>query len=419
MAISQSSALTCLISPTGIEDFFASYWPDRIFIGHGTLDRLPKPLRSPKLSSVETLGRGYSGSIRFTQGRRCPKMVQIQGVRPALLYEMGLTLQFEDVSKEIEGADAFLRELEYELGIPYGTAFMSVFASPEHEGLSCHYDAQDLISIQLRGTKQFHIAPVEQIRNPYGVQYVPGTEPFDELYPQATQGFPDAEGVEFQTVEMRPGTVLILPRGTWHYTEAENESVSVSIILDPPIAADSILQQLRWLLLQDPRWRRPLYGAQGNPALQPDARATMDELLAELPEVAGSLCSAHVLNALLPESQRLRNIAPNSRFQAVPNARIEKEGQGDRAELEVVSIRVSGNSGRERVTVRMQVFREAVDALTWMSQRKSPFTVQELRRRYPGFADGALEQLVAGAAQGGLLKSLWFEKKKMPKPKRQ
>lgn len=68
----------------------------------------------------------------------------------------------------------------------------------------------------------------------------------------------------FTTVEMKPGSVLFLPRGTWHRTESEGDSMSVSIAVDTPPAVDYIVAQLRMLLLQDPRWRAPLYGAWGD-----------------------------------------------------------------------------------------------------------------------------------------------------------
>lgn len=64
---------------------------------------------------------------------------------------------------------------------------MSAFASPQQDGLGCHYDAQDVISIQLLGTKRFHYAPVQEIAMPYGTQYIPGGKPYDENLRAHTQ----------------------------------------------------------------------------------------------------------------------------------------------------------------------------------------------------------------------------------------
>ena len=44
---------------------------------------------------------------------------------------------------------------------------------------------------------------------------------------------------------MAPGSVLFLPRGTWHYTQAGEPSLSISIVLDPPAALRCLLDQLR------------------------------------------------------------------------------------------------------------------------------------------------------------------------------
>src|SRR3970040_2378000 len=134
------------------------------------------------------------------------RLVQISRIEPVILFENGLTLQFEDVVPYIPGTKEFLRALEIELGLNEGAMCLSAFASPKTDGLSCHYDAQDLISITLHGTKRFHTARMRDISNPYGTQYVSGGRPFDELYPQAQHGFPDSKNVAFETAEMKPGT---------------------------------------------------------------------------------------------------------------------------------------------------------------------------------------------------------------------
>ena len=64
--------------------------------------------------------------------------------------------------------------------------------------------------------------------------------------------------------QMKPGSVLFIPRGTWHRTTAAQDSFAISIGIRPPSVLESFLEQLRYLLLQDPEWRRPLYGAHGS-----------------------------------------------------------------------------------------------------------------------------------------------------------
>jgi ribosomal protein L16 Arg81 hydroxylase len=141
-----------LFPPQTVEEFLGEYWPDRPFVAHGDPARLPAVFAVPELSSFEALAQKYNGNILlFTNGRKCQKMIMINAVNPALLFEMGLALQFEDIEPCVPGAAAFLRQLERGLGIHDGSLSMSAFVSPAPDGLSCHYDAHDVISVQLLG----------------------------------------------------------------------------------------------------------------------------------------------------------------------------------------------------------------------------------------------------------------------------
>src|SRR5438034_4836129 len=221
---------------------------------------------------------------------------------------MGLSAQIEDIAPFVAATAPGLRQLEAELGVAKGAARASVFSSPQSDGLSVHFDAQDLFSIQLKGTKRFRIAPVRELRYPCGTQFVPDNEPFDFLYPQVAKGFPDPGTAEFSTVDMQPGSVLFLPRGTWHATESGGDSLSVSIGLYLPSAADCVLEQLQLLLLQDSEWRRPLYGGWSEAAMRDAAAAQLARLLDRLPQDCASLHVDDVVSGLRSAEQRLAAI---------------------------------------------------------------------------------------------------------------
>ena len=72
-------------------------------------------------------------------------------------------------------------------------------------------------------------------RRPYGMQFNPGLPCQEDLYPQAPAGFPNPDRASFETVHMRPGSVLFMPRGTWR-GPGGRESLSVSIIVRMPSA---------------------------------------------------------------------------------------------------------------------------------------------------------------------------------------
>ena len=317
--------LASLFSPPAATEFLNHYWPKRPFVTQADPARWPAVLRGPELASVPALAKRYRGSLRFTHGRKSDQVIQIDRVDPSILFEMGLTLNFEDIGPYVPGAPEFLRGLESELGLNEGSLVMSAFASPTQDGLGCHFDAEDVISLQLLGTKRFHYAPVREITVPYGSQYIPGGKPYDDLYAQVPQGFPENKNVKFETAEMKPGTVLFLPRGTWHYTEAAEPSLALSLTISPPTLLDCAMEQIRWLQLQDSGWREPLYGATGNGTSHANLKAHATKLLERLPQLVSSLSAEDLIQAPTPVAQRLEQMSDKTRFQRIPDAALEVE----------------------------------------------------------------------------------------------
>ena len=403
------SILAGLVAPHSVTEFLTNGWPDRIFVAHGTPSRLPAFLQRPELADVESLSRHYRGGpLRFTQGRRYPKMVRLDQVDAMALYRMGLTLQFEDIAPVVEGAASAMGQLEKELGINPGAAKICAFASPVHDGLGVHFDAQDIFSIQLRGRKRFRVAPVETLRYPYGVQYVPGAEPFDELYPQAGNGFPEIDEARLTTVDMQPGSVLYMPRGTWHSTESDGDSLSVSVGLYVPAALDTILSQLRLLLLQDPAWRRPLYGAWGETAAQKNACASAAELLADLPRHAALLQADTVVTQANHSASRLAHIQSADRFQKTPHSRL-KIATATEAGVAVLQIMLWDPNYGERISVQIkQAQPHVVEVFRWCADQLTPFTAAQLLARFPRFDFAEHCKILRAAVEAGLLRLLWF-----------
>ena len=410
MAEGIGSTLGALTAPCTAEEFLRAYWPGKSFVTHGSVDRLPAFLRGPELASVEALSRVYRGKLRFTRGRAYQKMIGIDQVNATSLYRMGLTVQFEDIGSFVAEAAPALRRLESELGIPAGSARASVFASPQTDGLSEHFDAQDLFSIQLKGTKRFRFAPVRELPSPCGTQFVPATEPFDFLYPQVGGGFPDPANAAFETADMAPGSVLFIPRGTWHATESGGDSLSVSIGIFLPSAADCVLEQLQLLLVQDPEWRRPLYGGRSDGPRREQAAALLARLIERLPRDCASLSVDEALASLRSLDERLAAIHQASRFQKTPHSRVAIEpgtpGRGPAGEW--VLVHLADPSYGERTSMRLQVTREAAAIFRWIGASRAPFTAGDLAEAFAAFPFEQHRQLLEAAVRAGLVRLLWF-----------
>lgn len=404
--------LEALFGEAAAEEFLSDYWPDRIYVAHGDKDRLPAPFLDSDLNDFDALSRRYKGVVSFFGDAKSDHMVPVDGLEAAAPYRCGLSVYLADIGPFFPEIHALVRVLEAELGVNEGCARAGVFASPTKGGISCHYDSVGVFSIQLRGTKKFDLAPVGDLRYPSGFQYITGNRPIDDLYPQATAGFPSWENAEFQTVEMWPGTVLYMPCGTWHRTEAAGDSISVSIGMEPPSAAQCVLEQMRLLMLQDPEWRKPLYGAWGVGAMRESAQARAAELIARLPSLTAALEPELLAMPLTAERRRIPDMTPKSWVQRTPNTSLSiGDPPADTTEEDslLASIETRDRS-TTKMTAQIEMPSSCAPMLRWIDAKAEAFQIEELAREFPELSEAHHVQLVRSLTEAGFVKLYWFPK---------
>lgn len=395
--------LSALFAPTTASEFLQRHWPGTPLEVHGPPERLPPVLRDPALASAAELARRYAGRLRYTHGGS-DRMVPASETNASTLLDMGLTVQLVDLDACVPSVRPFSRQIESELGLHEGAVSLSAFAAARDEGLPCHFDAAELISVQLAGGKRFHYAPVSEVAAPCGSQFAPGTAPFDELYPQAAAGFPQPGTAGFRVADMRPGSVLFLPRGYWHHTSATASSLSVSICIDVPPALRSLLDQLRCLLLQDPRWRRPLYESAG----REEARRRASDLLDSLPGIVARIAPDDLLDAPARLDWRLKHITGATRFQRTPHGRMEV-GSGNAEGMLPLRFFVNDRVFQVREVGEIEVSPPTVPLLCWIESRtQGPFSLAQAAAANPMVAPDALKEILRYCTQGQLLRVLWY-----------
>ncbi|MET0265752.1 MAG: cupin domain-containing protein [Duganella sp.] len=393
--------LSELLGPGHARQFLATHWPERHYAAHQPAQQLPAVLRTPALASLDALARHYRGEVAFGRGAREARTVSADA-NAASLFRMGLSVYLPAIDTQVAGMTAWLRALERELGVPAGCATLGAFASPGGDGVACHFDADDVISIQLQGSKVFEVAKVAGLDYPYGQQFGPGMLPGDELYPQAPDGFPSPEQASFERIVMQPGSVLYLPRGTWHRTVAESDSFSVSIGMRPPSAMERLLQTARDLLLQDPAWRRPLYEAHAAAPARQALGEKVAGLLDGLPALLAQISSADLLQPPAP-SLPLR---PDSRLQKVPLARLAVAPVSPgRLRL---SVTAWDQDWIERTTLDTEAPAQLAPALAWLAAREAAFAVQEFAEAMGSVAAADGRQLLELLVRAGYLRLLWY-----------
>jgi ribosomal protein L16 Arg81 hydroxylase len=402
--VSTESVLAQLISPVTPEEFFESYWPNKHLVVHGDVSRLPSALRAAPLRDVRALSEHYEQPINVMRGRVTPRMTTLPSANAVHLYEMGLTIYFPDVSTCVAGASELTRALEHDLGVHQGVCTMAAFASPLGDGLAVHYDASDLISVQLQGTKTWHIGPVEEVAYPVGRQYSPGTIPNDNHYPQMRRGFPEARPDRLETVVLHPGSVLVLPRGTWHSTEAVDASLSVSFNIDEPPALDSILEQLKSVLIQDPDWRRPLYGAFGSPERQRSMLERTSHLLADLPDKVAQTSAHHVLLSMSSREQQLAQIHEGTYFQRNPGVIVVTA----RETSDTVLVSVRKRVDEATSLAEFNLAPNYMPIVEWVTSQSGSFSATQVFQQVPEMPREDVLEFLQALCASNLLSMLWY-----------
>ena len=392
-AISSSTLNGNLLAGLDAQSLRARGWPRRRFLIENALPRLPPLLQTLATQPLQALFDHYRGPLSFGRGAKTVQSLDSQA-HPAHLFAMGLTVYLHELTPWYAELPPLLAQLERELQVPAGCARIAAFASPQGDGLPAHFDGEDVISIQLRGRKRFRVAPVEGLAWPVGPQFGPGMLPADELYAQCEQGFPKDMPADAESIIMAPGSVLFLPRGIWHQTEALEDSLSISIVLRPPTLADALLHQLKQRLLRDPAWRRPLYGA-------PDLALHAQDLLEQLPELVERLDATTLLRS--SDEARLLGMNDRTRFQRVPGASLTLERSASALQL---TVRARDAAWIERITLQRPVGANLAPALNWIAGRDAAFDLASLKQQVPSLALDSCKQLLIGVTQAGLLRVL-------------
>ncbi len=262
-----------LLSPVGAERFFAEHWQARMAL---------LPLAETDLAFIrETVGQldpaRLAGAAREGAQAWLANEFVAHSVFPinpsnaAQFRDIGATLYFVNVP-----LPALTDSLADFLGAPRQKVIASLFYTPAGGGAVPHFDKNENFTVQLTGAKRWHIGETPMVPATPDSYTLGSTAIMPALAPLLAEARRPPE----RTVDLIPGTLLYVPRGTVHHTEAGEPSWSLNLSYCPATWLDLLQVGLRDRLAASPRWRGIVTGAGGDASAQTANR--LPELLAEL-----------------------------------------------------------------------------------------------------------------------------------------
>lgn len=279
-------ALAALISPMRPEEFLESSWPHEPFVIHG-LNQTIRELRAlPFLESLEALLGTWRGTVQAHLPDVSDESSSVSATphdsRKLFANKMGLL--FNNAHEMSPVLTGWLNSLKDDLGLPNSThARCMIYATPDGKGTAAHFDQNVNFVLQLHGIKRWWLAPNQNVLNPTQRHTI--GQPLDpELASYISDEMPTslpAHGRREFVLE--PGSMLFVPRGYWHSTEARGEALALNFTFCQPTWVDLFTLALRSRLQLSPEWRELADGVRArNPERRALAELKLDSLLTEL-----------------------------------------------------------------------------------------------------------------------------------------
>lgn len=221
------NALTNLLSPHSLDKFFTENWTKKgLWISANHPDKFDNLFSWKTLNQLLNFHGLTHPYIRFNRdGETLPESQTTNWVK---CLQQGATLIVDRIHQLVPSVAEFATAIQSEIG--HKVQVNSYCSPPEQQGFDCHYDTHEVFILQIAGEKEWFIFSET---NPYPLR---DTRSIEDIPPQ--------EKPYLQTL-VKPGDVLYIPRGHWHYAVAcEQPSLHLTLGINCTTGIDF----LNWLV---------------------------------------------------------------------------------------------------------------------------------------------------------------------------
>ena len=293
-----AKTLDKLLNNMSQKEFFDNYRSNKPFLIKVTEPILEEIKSSPLLGSLDQLLDKWPFEVgAYLEGisdEGNSKKVPVNNAKE--MFSKGRGLYFDDPNRISPLISEWLSAIHRDLGLSHLTYSRSlIYAIKEGEGTATHFDQNINFVLQISGTKKWWIAPNTHIENPL-TRHTLGLEMDPELSSYAHNGVPETMPEDAQEYLLEPGSLLFVPRGAWHRTEAISDALSLNFTYSAPTWIDLLTSAIRGRFIQSEKWRETADFV-NHPEFHPEAIEKFDELIEELAYDAQGWRAVNILGA--------------------------------------------------------------------------------------------------------------------------
>lgn len=251
------TTLESLIHPFRPEDFFKAYHSDEPFVVHGLNESIKELKDLPFLGSLEALLNSWPKDIQahLPDVRDEASSIDTTAKDAQKLFDNKMGLLFNHADTISPVLTKWVHELRTDLGLSALTnARCLMYATPANAGTAPHFDQNINFVLQLSGSKNWWVAKNATVENPL-TRHTMGLPTDPELESYSREEMPTEMPEGLTPITLTAGSLLFVPRGSWHSTFAESDALSLNFTFTAPTWLDLFSAAIRGRLAQSPEWR--------------------------------------------------------------------------------------------------------------------------------------------------------------------